>query len=450
MIRSVVCALIAAVVFLPWPSAAQDSTAAPRPVTRIDNVVGMVGNEPILRSEVHEARVRLMSEGHPPPADSIADRKLMRELLDSIVDARLLTIAAMDAGVEVDEEQIAAQVDADITQIRRQPGLSNDSTFRRALRQAGFASPEAFRSARLEGIRGQARRSKYLQQLRQDGKLAPATVTEAEIQELWNTTKPQLGKRIGGYTFKQIVIPVQPKPEAKLATHARADSLLREILKASEPEQQLAKFIEIAKKESMDGSRDVGGDLGFQRRGALVPEFERWAFLLSVNSISPVFETIYGYHILRVDRARSSEVSVRHILLTPPTDSTDLETTRALGDSVAALLRGGAPFDSLANRYHDANELRVYPNPQPADSLVEEYGAAVRGLKPGDVAKPFVYPNPQGLPRVRVLVVTGFEEERDYTLDDARPRLREELIYRKTIRRLLDQLRKEYYVAVRY
>lgn len=440
---------IALLALLPAIAMAQDSTGA-QPPTSIDRVVGIVGTDPILLSEVREAIQRLVASGvQPPPADTAAERKLMREMLDSLVDSRLLTLAATEAGVEVDEDQVAAQVDAYMAQVRRQPGLANDSSFRAALRRAGFASPEAFRAEQLEAVRADARQSKYLQQLRQDGKLPTPPVTEADIQEVWNATKDRLGKRVGGYTFRQIVIPVQAKPEEKLAARAKAESLLAEVLKATTPDSQLAAFERVAKRESMDGSRDVGGDLGFQRLGNLVPEFERYAFNLQVNSISPVFETIYGYHFLRVDRARSSEVKVRHVLIIPKTDSTDLEATRARGDSVAALLRAGASFDSLADRFHDPNETRIFPNPQPIDSLVDAYGSAIRGLKPGDVSTPFVYPNPQGLPRVRIIVVTGFEEERDYTLDDARTRIREGLIQRKSMRRLLDGLRKQFYVSTR-
>jgi peptidyl-prolyl cis-trans isomerase SurA len=443
MIRSVIFSLV----LVPALARAQDSTVSPRP-TRIDHIVGVVQNEPILRSEVREAVEQLVAQGvRPRPTDSTSERALMRLVLDSIVDARLLDIAARDAKVEVNEEQVASAVEGQIEQIRAQ--FTNDSVFRIALRHAGFATVEAFRAARIEAGRLEFMRGQYIQQLRTDGKLPIPTVTEEDIVAIWEENRASFGRYPGGYTWRQIVLPVQAKPEAKAAARAKAESLYFQITRLPDPERQLALFDSLARRESMDGTREQGGDLGFQRRGSLVAEFERWAFLLPVNTVSPVFETVFGYHILRVDRVQSAQVRVRHIVITPQTDSTDVARTIALADTIATALRAGASFDSLASRYHDPAELRSRPTPIPADSLVAEYANAVRGLKPGDIAKPFVYPNPNGQPRVRLVIVTGFEEERDRTIDDVRNGIRSELEYRKSLRRLLDELRKEYYVSIR-
>ena len=60
-----------------------------------------------------------------------------------------------------------------------------------------------------------------------------------------------------------------------------------------------------------------------------------------------MFETPFGYHIMRVDRVQAGEVHAHHILITPVIDSADLATARLEADSVAKAWRAGASFDSL-------------------------------------------------------------------------------------------------------
>jgi peptidyl-prolyl cis-trans isomerase SurA len=239
------------------------------------------------------------------------------------------------------------------------------------------------------------------------------------------------------------VIPLQPKPAAKLAAQKKADSL-RTAIEAG------ASFEEIAKQHSADeSSRENGGDLGWWRKGGgLVPEFERWIFQMPAGTMSPVFETQFGYHVARVDRTAPGEVKSRHFLIRPVTDSADVITTRALADSVAAALRAGASFDSLVAKYHSADELKSVPTAVPLDSLWPQYKTALAGLKPGEVSEPFQMPDRTGQPTMHVVMITTVEEPREYTVDDWKKLIREDLAYRKGMRKLIDRLRKEIYVAV--
>ena len=73
----------------------------------------------------------------------------------------------------------------------------------------------------------------------------------------------------------------------------------------------------------MDGTKELGGDLGWNRRGRMVPEFDRMMFALNPGIISPVIETAFGFHIIRVDRVQPAEVKARHILIRPTVDTSD-------------------------------------------------------------------------------------------------------------------------------
>jgi peptidyl-prolyl cis-trans isomerase SurA len=422
-------------------AAAQPPAAGSSPIP-IDRVVAIVGTEPVLLSEVEGmAQQAAIARREPYPTDSAERMERVREALEEFIDVKVVVAAARKAEVEVDESQITAKLDQTIQAIRRQ--FPNDSVLREALRREGFASIEAFRALQGDRMRDSALAQTYRQQLQQDGKFPYATVSEQELLEFFNANRAQIGRHLGGVTFRQIVLPLQPRPEARIAARKKADSL-RAAIEAG------ASFEEVAKTHSMDpDNREKGGDLGWWRRGGgLAPEFERWIFALPQGAMSPVFETQFGFHIARIDRVAPGEVKSRHILIRPATDSTDLVNTKSLADSIAAALRAGASFDSLAAKYHDPDEPRSNPTPAPLDSLFPEYKTALTGLEVGDVSEPFMMLDRRGNPTMRVVVVTGVEEPREYTLDDWRTQIRDDLAYRKGMRKLIERLRREVYVSI--
>jgi peptidyl-prolyl cis-trans isomerase C len=82
--------------------------------------------------------------------------------------------------------------------------------------------------------------------------------------------------------------------EAKAEALAKAQDLLKQI------KEEGADFAELAKSNSDSPSRENGGDMGFQPKGAFVESFDKVAFELKIGQISDVVETPYGYHIILV------------------------------------------------------------------------------------------------------------------------------------------------------
>ena len=440
--------LIALLALVPAALAAQDRAVRPDPAATIsepvaiDRVVAIVGTEPILLSEIEGiAQQMLLARGQPYPTDSAARATLLRETLNEYIDVRVVVAAAKAAKVEVDEAQVAQSVDARIGEIRKRFG--NDAEFQSALRREGFSSVESFRTLQIDRLRDSALAGTYQSQLRQDGKFPHAPVTDAEIKEFFEANRARFGTNLGGVTFRQIVVPLQASAAAKLAARTQLDSIRAAIVAG-------ASFEEAAKKFSDDrGTGENGGDLDWRRRGGgLLPEFERWIFSLPQGVVSPVFETYYGYHIARVDRTAPGEVKSRHILIRPKSDSTDEVRTLALADSIAGALRAGASYDSLVAKYHKSDEHKSLPTPIPLDSLPAEYKAALTGLKVGEVSKPFLLPSPTGISTAHIVSITGVVEPREHTIDDWRTMIREDLGYRKGMRKLIDRLRKEVHVTV--
>jgi peptidyl-prolyl cis-trans isomerase SurA len=344
--------------------------------------------------------------------------------------------------VEVAESEISGDVDQQLTKIRGRFG--NDTEFRDQLRSAGFGTPEEYRRWLLDQARRQRLQQKLFEKLRQDKKLSPAPVSEAEVDSFFQASKDQMKRLPATVTYRQIVITPTPSARADTAAYVKAESLLVEI-------QNGGDFAQIAKRESMDpGSKELGGDLGWHRRGEFVPIFDRVYFALRPGQVSPVIKTTFGYHIIKVDRAQPAEVKGRHILIRAQIDSAQIAKAHALADSVASLWRAGTSYDSLMAKYHDPAEEKMMPEPFPQAELPQEYQTAIKGHKAGEILAPFsIVDKSRGVPKFFVLELTSVQDAREPTVGDFRQQIRDQLSQQKAIRRYLNNLREQIFVSVR-
>jgi peptidyl-prolyl cis-trans isomerase SurA len=269
-------------------------------------------------------------------------------------------------------------------------------------------------------------------------------VTDEEVTAAFERSRTELQKRPATVTFRQIIVAPHASAEAKAKSKARAESLLVEIRKGGDFEQ-------IAKRESMDpGTKAVGGDLGWNRRGSgLVPEFEAMMFALRPGEVSPVIETAFGYHIIRVDRVQSAEVKARHILIAPVIDSADVAAAKIEADSVAVQWRRGVSYDSLLARHHDPTEEKGVLQPFNRDSLPASYQTALAGAKAGTITGSFQLANPRGQPKFAVIQVVTATDAGEYNPGEIREQIRAQLSEERSIRQFLDELRKQTYVSLR-
>lgn len=99
-------------------------------------------------------------------------------------------------------------------------------------------------------------------------------------------------------------------------------------------------FSTLAIMYSEDGSAQFGGELGFKGRAELVPEFSSVAFSLSdPKKVSNIVETEYGFHIMQLIERRGDRVNVRHILLKPQVPQADIDKSVVLMDSLISDIR---------------------------------------------------------------------------------------------------------------
>ncbi len=442
--------LISTLAILPASLAAQTPTPTPTPSASlsaqparstipVDRVVAVVGNSVILWSDVMNSINQQRAAGLQLPSDSAGQAALAKEALSALVDEEILVQKAHLMKIEVTPDEVNRGVDDQVKRVRSQ--FQTEDEYKQELKNAGFGTPEEYKRTLYEQIYRRQLQQRVFEELRKTA--VGRNVSDSEVNEAFEKNKSELQGAPATVTFRQIVVAPKPSAEAKRKAKAKADSLLVEIRKGGDFEQ-------IAKRESMDpASKPQGGDLGWNRRGAMVPEFERVMFMLGPGQISNVVETAFGYHIIKVDRVQAAEVKARHILIAPTIDSADIAAAKTEAELVASQLRAGAAFDSVSAKHHDPAEEKGILQPFVRDSLPASYATALAGKKSGDITDPFELANPRGAAKWAVVQLVNVNEAGQFDEAEIKDRIRSQLVAEKATRSLLDDLRKQTYVAIK-
>jgi peptidyl-prolyl cis-trans isomerase SurA len=428
-------AVVALLVLLAPPALNAQSGAA---VDLVDRVVAVVGDSVILDSDIKEQIERRRAFGEPIPEDPETLTALHRQELEGLINEMLILQAAQRDSIIVSPEEVQSQVNAAVAEQERRFG--GRAALEQALGREGMTL-EQYRRTAERGIRRGMLQRQYMSLLQRDRR--PPPVTDAEIRAFFNERAGELGTRPATIEFEQVVVAPRASETAREAAREEAESIRQRLVSGED-------FALLARRHSADpGSRERGGELGWFRRGRMVPEFERVAFSLRTGEISPVVETSFGFHIIRVDRIRGAERQARHILIRPEVTTAEEARTRQRAEEVATALRGGANADSLRRSVQQdpGHDERIGPIQQ--DSLPAPYNAQLRGAAAGQIVGPF--PLPGAAETFVVARVLNVVPEGRYTADDRdlREQIRRYLQQEKLVEEVIGDLRRRTYIDVR-
>lgn len=357
----------------------------------IDEVVWVVGDEAILKSDVENERLNAQYENRRFDGDPYC--VIPEELA---VQKLFLHQAEIDS-VEVSDQEVLQRVE------QRTSWLIDQFGSKEKLEEYYNKSYTQIREMLRDNIREGMRVQQMQQKIIGDIKLTPAEVRNY-FSKLPKDSIPFVPTQV-----EVQIIELMPKISEKEIERVKAQ--LREY--ADRVNKGETSFSILARFYSQDpGTAARGGEGGFTGRGELVPEFANVVFnLTDPKKVSKVFETEFGYHIAQLIEKRGDRVNYRHILLRPEVDKKDIDAALARLDSIGDDIRKAKfSFDDAATWLSQDKDTRnnhgLLANPQNSTSRFEmqqlaslisqDVAKVVEKMQIGEISKAFTMINSKG------------------------------------------------------
>lgn len=414
--------------------AAALATAAPvRAQGPSDRIMAVVGTDLLLESEWSEQALVLAGQvGIEPTGPEFA--ALARDAFEQMIrDMVIVAAAGRDTMIQISEERVLEEVDAEIARIRQR--FPSDAEFQRQIRESQWGSLAAYRADLQERKRSELLGQAFLERRRAD--LEPRPVAEEEVRAYWEENRESFGVSPERVRFEEIPITLSPTAAAREAARVEAERVLAEL----EAGRDFATLARQFSDDSVSGRQ--GGDMGWFGRGQMVTAFEEAAFAATPGAFVGPVETPYGWHLIQVLDQRGEEVRARHILLAHEMGPEDRTRARAEAEALAAAIAAGADLDSLRTARMPAGEIPEEPYEIPRAQLPPAYGQALEALAPGAAA---VVETPTGF---SVVIARGTAGGVPVTYEEMAPRIRRQIAQLQAEEEFVERLRGEVYVDVR-
>ena len=351
----------------------------------IDEIVWVVGDDAILRSDIETQRLYMLNEGQRFDGDPYC---VIPEQL--AIQKLYLNQAKIDS-ITANENQVIQSVDQWMNMAVNQMGS------REKLEEYMGKKFSQIKEERKETVREQ----QIVQQMQQK-LIGEIKLTPAEIRKYFNQL-PQDSLPTIPTTVEVQIVTMEPKIpfEETDAIKARLRDFTEQVNTGK------MEFSTLARLYSEDpGSSVRGGELGFMSKTQLLPEFANVAFnLKDPKRVSQIVQTEYGYHIIQLIEKRGDRINCRHILLKPKVSDKALTEATTRMDSLYNDLQAekfsfdeAATFVSADKDTRNNKGLMVNQNYESSNygtpkfemqELPQEIGKVVYQMEVGDISKPF-------------------------------------------------------------
>ncbi len=355
----------------------------------IDEVVWVVGDDAILRSDVESQRLYMLNSGEKLDGDPycvIPEQMAIQKLY--------LNQAKIDS-VEVPEAQVIQSVEQWMNFVINQIGSKEkvEEYFNKKMPQ--------IKEERTETIREQQIVQEMQRKLVGEIKLTPSEVRRY-FNDLPQDSLPNIPS-----TVEVQIITMEPKIPMEEVDAIK--SRLREFTEqVTSGEREFSALARLYSEDPESAKR--GGELGFTGKALLAPEFANVAFNLNdPKRVSQIVQTEFGYHIIQLIEKRGDRINCRHILLKPKVSDSELTKTLAKMDTLYNDLQANkfsfeeaATFLSADKDTRNNRGLMVNQNYESANNgtpkfemqeLPQEVGKVVYEMKVGEISKPFTMIN---------------------------------------------------------
>lgn len=359
------------------------------PVSVVDEVIWVVGDEAILLSDVEQLRAQMEAEGQQLPGNP--DCRLPEKIA---VQKLFLHQAELDS-IEVTEAEIAQGVEQQINYWISMIGSKEKL--------------EEYRKMSMTQIRQSLRddfKNSQLAQRMRDKLVEDIKVSPAEVRQYFKEMPEDSIPFVPTEVEVQIITRT---PRIKIEETNRVKDELRKyterVTNGETTFQTLARFY-----SEDPGSARFGGEMDYVGRGMLDPAFAAVAFnLTDPKKISKIVESEFGFHIIQLVDKRGDKIKVRHILRKPRVEQEDIDEAISMLDSlVTDITNNKFSFDEAATFVSDDKDTRsnkglmVNSTEMGRTSkfrmqdLPTEVARAVEQLKVGEISPAFTMTNNRG------------------------------------------------------
>ena len=283
MVKSLVQIILIFSLLIPFPAAGRV----------LDSVVAVVDGEVITLSDLDEAmpwygKANIINEGNPLDKE-LKLRQARKEVLDMLIEERLLQRVAQRFGIKVED----AEIDKAIEQMQQGANATNEEMMQELAAQ-GF-TPEGYHHF----LKAQIRKSRII-----EAAIKPTvSMAEDKIREYYQNHK-------NNYLFPQvrvsqilIQVPTEATPKDWEQAKEKVETVLQSLKKGTP-------FEELATRYSDDKTTaSSGGDLGFFKKGEMIPMLEAVVFRMKVGEVSEVIQSTQGFHLLKVTDIRAGSIA---------------------------------------------------------------------------------------------------------------------------------------------
>ena len=359
------------------------------PASIVDEVVWVVGDEAILKSEVEAMRLQAQQEGRRwkgNPDCAIPEQLAVQKLFLNQADIDSVEVSSSDISDRV-ESQLNYWIEA--------------SGSREKLEEYKKMSISQIREEMYDQVGDMLRMQKMREKLVSDAKVLPTEVRNY-FKNLPEDSIPYVPTEVEVQILTQT-------PQIEQQEIDRIKDQLREY--TDRVNKGETSFSTLARLYSEDGSARQGGELDYTSRAELDPAFAAVAFnLTDPKKVSKIVESEFGFHIIQLIDKKGNKIKVRHILLRPTVSEASIQQSLLRLDSIRNdIMDGKFTFEQGASILSDTKDTRnnnglmahEMDNMQNTSrfqmkDLPTEVARMVEGMKVGDVSQPFEMLNKRG------------------------------------------------------
>jgi peptidyl-prolyl cis-trans isomerase SurA len=344
----------------------------------VDGVAAVVGKEIILISDINTMVTQYAMQNRVNPyKDEALLNRLSKQILNRMIDEKLLLIRAEEDTLRAEDERVDQTVAQQINNFIQQVGSQEKL-------EEYYGMPIALIKKEL---RKRVANQIVIEKLR-ERHFGGITVSRREVEQFYQQYQdslPQIGETVD---ISHILMQIKPSEAAEAAA-------LEKIKRVQQLLQQGEDFESLAVKYSEDPSVKINkGNLGWTKRGDFVKEFEEAAYALNVGEISDIVRTQFGFHIIQLVDKQGERINTRHILIQlQPTEEDEKAIVEKLKEIRQRILSGEATFSEMALKYSDDPNVEKDQGHlgefEVENFQIKAFEAAVKKLQVGEISEPF-------------------------------------------------------------